>query len=196
MESQSSISLLSKNPIPADLITWQRSQDSISEGFERKNPFESSKHWASKPARHGILGFLPTVAVLVMTLGFAGLILGVLLGRQCSQIQGGHGIMAAIRAGYFVTSEEQSGGTSSSGHLRVLTLSALTVSVKPPGSVTVSDGTLQSHLISDTSSILMTLIAYRIGASWLRWSKSLDLADVPQNPTPRQYVLLRPHESV
>lgn len=141
MESQSSISLLSKNCIPADLITWQRSQDSISEGFEGKKTSASSKEWASKPARHGILGFLPTVAVLVMTLGFAGLILGVLLGRQCSQVQGGHGIMAAIRAGYFVTSEEQSGGTSSSGHLRVLTLSALAVGWNTIKSAAVSDST-------------------------------------------------------
>lgn len=81
--------------------------------------------------------------------------------------------MAAIRAGYFITSEEQSIGTNPSGHLRMLTLSALA-----------------SHLISDTSSVLMTLMAHRIEASWLRHSKSLDLLDVFQNSTPRQYGLL------
>ncbi|KAG8895681.1 hypothetical protein FRC01_012250 [Tulasnella sp. 417] len=173
MESQSSISLLSKFPINIDPSTQQDGQGSDPEGFEGKASFGPPKEWTSRPARHGVLGFLPTVIVLVVTLGFAGLILGVLLGRQCPQVQGGHGILAAIRVGDFVTSEEDAGGASSSGHLRVLTLSALA-----------------SHLISDTSSILMTLVAYRVGASWLRHSKTPGLANVSQNPTPRQYGLL------
>ncbi|KIO22028.1 hypothetical protein M407DRAFT_10108 [Tulasnella calospora MUT 4182] len=71
MESQSSISLLSKIPISVDFDAQQHGQGSISEGFKEKPAFASSKEWGSKSAKHGALGFLPTFAVLAMTLGRA-----------------------------------------------------------------------------------------------------------------------------
>ncbi|KIO26084.1 hypothetical protein M407DRAFT_24642 [Tulasnella calospora MUT 4182] len=84
-----------------------------------------------------LLGFLPTVFVLFITLGFAFLIMGWLLVRQYEPIQGGTGLSAAVRNGSFIVYE---GGAPAAGqkgtvNLRVLTFSALV-----------------SHLISDTSS--------------------------------------------
>ncbi|KIO20579.1 hypothetical protein M407DRAFT_29784, partial [Tulasnella calospora MUT 4182] len=49
---------------------------------------------------------------------------------------------------------------------------------------------LVSHLISDTSSVLMTLVAYRAGSQWLQNSRAEDLMAIMQNPTPLQYGLL------
>lgn len=133
-----------------------------------------ARRWFSKPSKHRLVGFLPTVIVLVITLGFVGLILGFLLSMQYVPAQGGRGFLAAVRHGSFVLDEEEwSGDMSSGGHLRVLVLSALA-----------------SHLISDTSSILMTLVAYRVGAQWLSVSQGGDSTEIAQNPTPLQYGLL------
>ncbi|KAG8946169.1 hypothetical protein FRC04_012024 [Tulasnella sp. 424] len=125
--------------------------------------------------RHRLLGFLPTAFVLLITLGFACLILRWLLARQYEPIQGGKGITAAVRNGFFIVYE---GGAPEAGqkatvNLRVLTFSALV-----------------SHLISDTSSVLMTLVAYRAGSQWLQNSRASDLMAILQNPTPLQYGLL------
>ncbi|KAG9020229.1 hypothetical protein FS837_008419, partial [Tulasnella sp. UAMH 9824] len=127
-----------------------------------------ARRWASKPSKHRLVGFLPTAIVLIITLGFVALILGFLLRMQYVPVQGGRGLSAAVKHGSFALDEEEwSDDTSSGGHLRVLILSALA-----------------SHLISDTSSILMTLVAYRVGAQWLRVSKEGDTTGIAQNPTP------------
>lgn len=143
----------------------------LEEKSGRKVPI---RRWSSKPSKHRLVGFLPTAVVLIITLGFVVLILGFLLRRQYVPVQGGRGFSAAVKHGSFVLDEEEwSDDTSSGGHLRVLVLSALA-----------------SHLISDTSSILMTLVAYRVGAQWLRVSKEADSTGIAQNPTPLQYGLL------
>ncbi|KIO17357.1 hypothetical protein M407DRAFT_32973, partial [Tulasnella calospora MUT 4182] len=136
---------------------------------------EAELHIADANARHRLLGFLPTVFVLFISMGFAVLILGCLLARQYEPIQGGNGLAAAVRNGSFIVYE---GGAPAAGqkatvNLRVLTFSALV-----------------SHLISDTSSILMTLVAYRAGSQWLQNSREGDLLAVMRNPTPLQYGLL------
>ncbi|KAG9009290.1 hypothetical protein FRB90_008434 [Tulasnella sp. 427] len=132
------------------------------------------RRWSSKPSKHRLVGFLPTVVVLIITLGFVGLILGFLLSMQYVPAQGGKGFSAAVKHGSFVIDEEEwSDDKSSGGHLRVLVLSALA-----------------SHLISDTSSILMTLVAYRVGAQWLSVSQEGEGAGIAQNPTPLQFGLL------
>ncbi|KAG8912712.1 hypothetical protein FRC00_003958 [Tulasnella sp. 408] len=125
--------------------------------------------WSSRPSKHRLVGFLPTIIVLMITLGFVVIIVGFLLGMQYAPGQGGQGFSAAIKHGYFVLNENKWNHSSSSsgGHLWVLVLSALA-----------------SHLISDTSSILMTLIAYRIGAQWL--AASGGDSGITESPTPEQ----------
>ncbi|KAG8899544.1 hypothetical protein FRC00_001305 [Tulasnella sp. 408] len=131
-------------------------------------------HIADANARHRLLGFLPTVFVLFITLGFAFLILGWLLARQYEPIQNGKGLAAAVRNGSFIVYE---GGAPAAGQKATVNLRVLTFSA------------LLSHLISDTSSILMTLVAYRAGSQWLQNSRASDLLAIMQNPTPLQLLV-------
>ncbi|KAG8912784.1 hypothetical protein FRC01_004898 [Tulasnella sp. 417] len=130
----------------------------------------SEPRWSSRPSKHRLVGFLPTVAVLVTTLGFVIIIASFLLGTQYGPAQGGRGFSAAIKHGYFVLKEDWWNREPSSpgGHLALLVLSAFA-----------------SHLISDTSSVLMALIAYRIGARWLAASR--EDSRIAECPTPEQY---------
>ncbi|KAG8973260.1 hypothetical protein FRC05_008974 [Tulasnella sp. 425] len=133
------------------------------------------RRWSSTSGRHRLVGFLPTAIVVITTLGFVVIIVGFLLGTQYVPEQGGRGFHAAIHHKSFVLNEDKwTRGKSGSegGHLRVLVISALA-----------------SHLISDTSSILMTLIAYRIGAQWLRVSREGE-SGIAKSPTAFQYGLI------
>ncbi|KAG8903711.1 hypothetical protein FRC01_009024 [Tulasnella sp. 417] len=136
---------------------------------------ESDLRITNPNPRRRLLGFLPTGFVLVVTLGFTFLILGWLLARQYEPVQGGKGLGAAIRNGSFIVYE---GGAPAAGekapvNLRVSTFSAFV-----------------SHLISDTSSVLMKLVASQTQSQWLRNSRAEDLMAIMQNPTPLQYGLL------
>ncbi|KAG8908457.1 hypothetical protein FRC01_007368 [Tulasnella sp. 417] len=146
-----------------------------SDGNHKSSISESELRITDGSPRGKLLGFVPTVFVLFITLGFAFLIMGWLLTRQYEPIQGGTGLGAAVRNGSFIVYE---GGAPEAGqkatvNLRVLTFSALV-----------------SHLISDTSSVLMTLVAYRAGSQWLHNSGAEDRMAIMQNPTPLQYGLL------
>ncbi|KAG8928020.1 hypothetical protein FRC01_006575 [Tulasnella sp. 417] len=142
---------------------------SVSSAFEEKIALAPTRQWTTQAAKPGLLGLLPTAAVLFMTLGFVALILGVLLSFQCEETQGGRGILVALRAGYFETVEGRA-----KSHFWVLTISSFA-----------------SHLISDTSSIVMTLVAYRVGAEWLQVSyQSGSNTACAETPSPRQYGLL------
>ncbi|KAG8914339.1 hypothetical protein FRC01_004118 [Tulasnella sp. 417] len=145
------------------------------DGNQKSNISESELRITDSKQRAKLLGFLPTLFVLLISLGFAFLILGWLLVRQYEPIQGGSGLGAAVRNGSFIVYE---GGAPAAGqkatvNLRVLTFSALV-----------------SHLISDTSSVLMTLVVYRAGSHWLRYSRTENGMAILQNPTPLQYGLL------
>ncbi|KAG8945032.1 hypothetical protein FRC04_001288 [Tulasnella sp. 424] len=90
-----------------------------------------------------VLGFVPAIFVVLVTLGLATLIVGWLLAFQHGPAQGGIGLGPAFRNGSFVLYEgERKSHTDNRGgsHLRVLTWSSW-----------------GSHIISDTSSVLMTL---------------------------------------
>ncbi|KAG8912002.1 hypothetical protein FRC01_005354 [Tulasnella sp. 417] len=157
---------------PAAVAPTERPDDG---GNHKSNINESELQMADGNRQGKLLGFLPTLFVLLISLGFAFMIMGWLLARQYEPIQGGTGLGAAVRNGSFIVYE---GGAPATGqkvsvNLRVLTFSALA-----------------SHLISDTSSVLMTLVAYRAGSQWLRSSRTESGIAIMQNPTPLQYGLL------
>ncbi|KAG8943891.1 hypothetical protein FRC04_002432 [Tulasnella sp. 424] len=121
----------------------------------------------------GVVGLLSTICVFFVTGGTATLILGWLWAFH-DPVEGAGGVLSALRNGSFAIKEPS--GTenlfSSQTHtetLRILMFSALA-----------------SHLVSVTSTILVTLLAYRAATQWLRASEDPD--DV--NLTPIQYGLL------
>ncbi|KAG8907912.1 hypothetical protein FRC01_007541 [Tulasnella sp. 417] len=157
------------------LVTVAPTEPPDNDGNHKSNINESEVRMTDGSPRGKFLGFLPTLFVLLISLGFAFMIMGWLLLRQYEPIQGGTGLGAAVRNGSFIVYE---GGAPATGqkvavNLRVLTFSALA-----------------SHLISDTSSVLMTLVAYRAGSQWLRSSRTESGMAIMQNPTPLQYGLL------
>ncbi|KAG9021073.1 hypothetical protein FS837_007591, partial [Tulasnella sp. UAMH 9824] len=130
--------------------------------------------WSSRPSKHRLIGFLPTIIVMAITLGFVALMLGFILGTYYVPKGEKRGFGAALSRGHFSLDEERwthYRSSSGKGHLGLLILSSLA-----------------SHLITDTSSILMTLIAYRVGAQWLAASREDD--SIAQRPTPLQYGLM------
>ncbi|KAG8928021.1 hypothetical protein FRC01_006576 [Tulasnella sp. 417] len=129
--------------------------------------------WTTRPAKHRLLGLLPTAAVIVTTLGFVALILGVLLGYQCKETQRGRGIMPAIRDGYFYVVEGHNQSDDSRSHLWVLTISGVA-----------------NQIISGATSVVIALVAYRVGAEWLRLSRCQSSSSAAETPTPAQYGLL------
>lgn len=173
------------NKDSSTLNYMDRPQNSPSTDTDEKAPAQSSeRRWFSRPREHRLLGFMPTAIVLTITLVFVTTIVVFLLGTQYAPVQGGRGFKAAIDHKSFVLNEDKwRTGSSSGGHLRVLTLSALAVCglLSQLGEATNRDF-VQSHLISDTSSILMTLIAYRVGAQWLRVSRAGE-SQIAENPT-------------
>lgn len=96
----------------------------------RLSPTESGLLLRDTNPRCRLLGFVPTVLVVIITLGSASLILSWLLARQYVPAQGGKGLNAAIHNGSFIVYEGQppAAGENVTGNLRVLTFSALVVS--------------------------------------------------------------------
>ncbi|KIO25539.1 hypothetical protein M407DRAFT_25137 [Tulasnella calospora MUT 4182] len=129
-----------------------------------------------KSGRHfEIVGLVSTFSVFVVTAGTATLILGWLYAFHDSVAAGG-GIMSAVRNGTFVI-KEPSGPASKeslSSQTHTQTLQILMFSA------------LASHLVSLTSTILVTLLAYRSATQWLNASDNPENA----NLTPIQYGLL------
>ncbi|KIO27243.1 hypothetical protein M407DRAFT_23551 [Tulasnella calospora MUT 4182] len=129
-----------------------------------------------KSGRHfEIVGLISTFSVFVITAGTATLILGWLY-KFHDPVAVGGGIMSAVRNGTFVI-KETSGRTSTeslSSRTHTETLRILTYSA------------LASHLVSLTSTILVTLLAYRSAAQWLSASDNPEHANI----TPIQYGLL------
>ncbi|KAG8897587.1 hypothetical protein FRC00_004060, partial [Tulasnella sp. 408] len=116
--------------------------------------------------RLGLIGTVPTFFVLLISFGFATLIVAWVLTHQDDDPEsGGLGIAAAIRNGSFVLNEGKQSEVQAHPHvsLRVLMFSAFA-----------------SHLISVTSAFLMTVVAYRAAAQWLSSSETCTLS----NPTP------------
>ncbi|KIO32778.1 hypothetical protein M407DRAFT_18241 [Tulasnella calospora MUT 4182] len=117
-----------------------------------------------KSGRHfEVVGLISTFAVFVITGGTATLMLGWLYAFH-DPIAAGGGIMSAFRNGSFVIKEPSSLANEESlpsqAHtetLRILTFSSLA-----------------SHLVSLTSTILVTLLAYRSATQWLRASEGPD----------------------
>ncbi|KIO24955.1 hypothetical protein M407DRAFT_25704 [Tulasnella calospora MUT 4182] len=129
-----------------------------------------------KSGRHfEIVGLISTFSVFVITAGTATVLLGWLYAFH-DPVAAGGGIMSAVRNGTFIikepsgpTSEESLSSQTHSQTLRILTFSALA-----------------SHLVSLTSTILVTLLAYRSATQWLNASENPEDA----NLTPIQYGLL------
>ncbi|KAG8903437.1 hypothetical protein FRC01_009200 [Tulasnella sp. 417] len=122
--------------------------------------------------RLGLIGTVPTFFVLLISFGFATLIVVWARTHQDGDPEsGGLGIAAAVRNGSFVLNEGKRSASDANPHvsLRVLMFSALA-----------------SHLISVTSAFLMTVVAYRAAAQWLSSSETC----THSNPTPLQYGLL------
>ncbi|KAG8912649.1 hypothetical protein FRC01_004969 [Tulasnella sp. 417] len=161
--------VLNSNYLPVD---GPRGTSSRTNTDDKAVPQSPLPQWSSRPGKHSLVGFLPTIIVLVITLGFVALIVGFILGTHYVPRQEKRGFGATFARGYFYLDEEKwTRRKSSEGHLGLLILSSLA-----------------SHLITDTSSILMTLIAYRVGAQWLNASQ--ENGSVAQNPTPLQYGLM------
>ncbi|KAG8992511.1 hypothetical protein FRB90_000993, partial [Tulasnella sp. 427] len=124
-------------------------------------------------SRRRLVGSIPALFILLVTLGLVALIVGWLLACQYVPAQGGSGFGPAFRNGSFVLYEGRRksdvAGRKGGTHLRVLTWSSWA-----------------SHIISDTGSVLMTLVAYRVASQWLQHSHS----NLLQTPTPLQYGLL------
>ncbi|KIO33545.1 hypothetical protein M407DRAFT_17499 [Tulasnella calospora MUT 4182] len=117
----------------------------------------------------GVVGLLSTLCVFLVTGGTATLILGWLYAFRDSEFVEG-GTASVLRNGTFAIRE--SSGSDEETHsetLRILMFSALA-----------------SHLVSVTSTVLVTLLAYRTAAQWLRASEDPD--DI--NLTPIQHGLL------
>ncbi|KAG9049001.1 hypothetical protein FS837_011475 [Tulasnella sp. UAMH 9824] len=148
-------------------------QTAVSSTFQEKIALGPSRVWITRPARPRWSGLIPAAAVIITTIGFVAAILGVLFGKQCHETQGGSGIRPVIRAGIFYTSENHEQSPDSQNHLWVLTISGLA-----------------SQFISVTSSIIMALVAYRVGAEWLRLSRRPSDSSIPETPSPAQYGLL------
>ncbi|KIO25545.1 hypothetical protein M407DRAFT_25143, partial [Tulasnella calospora MUT 4182] len=129
-----------------------------------------------KSGRHfEIVGLISTFSVFVITAGTATLIVGWLY-KFHDPVTAGGGIMSAVGNGTFVIKETSGRASteplSSQTHtetLRILTFSALA-----------------SHVVSLTSAILVTLLAYRSATQWLNASDNPEHA----NLTPIQYGLL------
>ncbi|KAG9041829.1 hypothetical protein FS837_011693 [Tulasnella sp. UAMH 9824] len=173
---------MSKDPSLPIHLSRVATQSSISESDCSDQSTQSSQ--AKRPqlelrrsGRHfGIVGLISTLVVFIITAGIATLMLGWLYAFH-DPVAAGGGFMAAIRNGSFVinepsgsaTDEESTSTQTQTETLRVLMFSALA-----------------SHLVSVTSTVLVTLLAYRSATQWLRSSEDPDGAKL----TPIQYGLL------
>ncbi|KAG8952512.1 hypothetical protein FRC04_004572 [Tulasnella sp. 424] len=148
-------------------------QTGVSSASDEKIALAPTQEWTTRPTKPRLIGLLPTAALLLMIFGLMALMFRALLGFQCEKTQKGLGILAALRIGFFATIEGEARNLDSRSHLWALTVSSLT-----------------NNLISNTSSIVMTLVAYRIGAEWLRLSDSRTGSNSAETPNPVQYGLL------
>ncbi|KAG8901927.1 hypothetical protein FRC00_003406 [Tulasnella sp. 408] len=166
--------------MPPSFRSTEKDDLSFSDDLQHLNPSSPDGTYHNAPrlkkanssSTRRLLGFIPAIFVLLVTLGLVALIVGWLLAFQHGPAQGGLGFGPAFRNGSFVLFEgERKGDADKRGgsHLRVLTWSSW-----------------GSHIISDTGSVLMTLVGYRVASQWLRNSES----NVLQTPTPLQYGLL------
>ncbi|KIO24632.1 hypothetical protein M407DRAFT_25971 [Tulasnella calospora MUT 4182] len=150
--------------------------DSLISEREPCTPSKPPQLEIRKSERHfEIVGLISTVSVFCITAGTATLILGWLYAFH-DPVAAGGGIMSAIQNGTFIIKEPSGpaseGSLASQTHiqtLRILTFSALA-----------------SHLVSLTSTILVTLLAYRSARQWLHASENPE----DTNLTPIQYGLL------
>ncbi|KAG8928023.1 hypothetical protein FRC01_006578 [Tulasnella sp. 417] len=163
----------SQDSLASTLDPGSEPQTASSLGFDEKVALAPKRHWTTRPAKPSLLGLLPTAAVLLMIVGLITLMLRALLSSQCVETQKGLGLRAALRIGFFATIEGDAKVPDSKSHLWALTVSSLT-----------------NNLISNTSSVVMTLVAYRIGAEWLRLSAPQSQSRATETPNPTQYGLL------
>ncbi|KAG8976644.1 hypothetical protein FRC05_003483 [Tulasnella sp. 425] len=145
----------------------------VSRAFSEKIAPGPTQLWTTRPNRPRLLGLLPAAVVIVTTLGFVAGILGVLLVKQCEETQGGRGIGPAITDGVFYVFEDHNQGDSYKTRLVVVTLS-----------------NVANQVVSTTSSIVMALVAYRVGAEWIRLSRDQSGTNAAETPSPAQYGLL------
>ncbi|KAG9048999.1 hypothetical protein FS837_011473 [Tulasnella sp. UAMH 9824] len=155
----------------AHLSYFPEPQTAIPPPFQEKTALSPNQTWATRPARLRLLDLLPAAAVIITTFGFVVAILSELLVHQCVQTQGGRGILPAIRKGAFYTVEDHK--RSEDSKLWILTIS-----------------NAATQVISGTSAIVMALVAYRVGAEWLRLSKSQSTEGPAETPSPAQYGML------
>ncbi|KAG8956057.1 hypothetical protein FRC00_005174, partial [Tulasnella sp. 408] len=146
-------------------------QTAVPPPFEEKTTLAPTQTWATRPARPRLFGLLPAAVVIITTFGFVVVILTILLYYQCEETQGGRGILPAIRKGAFYTVETHK--RSKDSKLLILTIS-----------------TAANQVVSGTSAIVMALVAYRVGAEWLRLSKSPNSQSPAETPSPAQYGML------
>ncbi|KAG9046225.1 hypothetical protein FS837_004823 [Tulasnella sp. UAMH 9824] len=146
--------------------------DSLTSEPEPTTPPKRPELEIHKSGRHcEIIGLISTFLVFAISTGTATLIVVWLYAFHDSVAAGG-GVMSAVRNGTFVIRESSGPAIEesvSSQTLRILTFSALA-----------------SQLVSVTSAILVTLLAYRSANQWLQASESPDNV----NLTPIQYGLL------
>ncbi|KIO24934.1 hypothetical protein M407DRAFT_25684 [Tulasnella calospora MUT 4182] len=157
----------------------QKPSEHLPRALSQPEPCTPSKPPRLEIRRSGrhfeIIGLISTFSVFVITAGTATLILGWLYVHHDPVAEGG-GIMSAIWNGTFIikepsgqASEDPLSSQTHSQTLRILTFSALA-----------------SHLVSLTSTILVTLLAYRSATQWLHSSENPE----DENLTPIQYGLL------
>ncbi|KAG9046228.1 hypothetical protein FS837_004826 [Tulasnella sp. UAMH 9824] len=120
--------------------------------------------------RFEIVGLVSTVFVVAISSGTATLILGWLYALH-DPVAAGGGIMSAVRNGTFVIRESSGLAIEQSMSGQGQTLWILTFSA------------LASHLVSLTSTILVSLLAYRSANQWLLASENPD--DVNLTPIQR-----------
>ncbi|KAG8936103.1 hypothetical protein FRC00_009753 [Tulasnella sp. 408] len=135
--------------------------------------------WSSRPSKHRLVGFIPTIIVLMITLGFVVIIVGFLLGMQYAPGQGGQGFSAAIKHGYFVLNENKYGML-----LRLMGSSSITA---------IGDGCLYAAR-SRTRPRLPRLFKQALSMSITIWvlARLVGLADLWLHTTSKAIPILQP----
>lgn len=100
----------------------------LSSAFPEKIALVPTQRWTTRPNKPRLLGLLPTALVIIVTLGFVAVILGLLLGYQCIETQGGRGIWPALKDGVFYTVEHHHQPPGAKNRLLILTITGVAVS--------------------------------------------------------------------
>lgn len=155
----------------------------MEESYSARTSAEESSHTLLPPEEHaeaasptlsrteskrvGWFGLLPAAFVFIISLGLGSTLLFWLLAHQVHSLQ--DGFLAAIRNGTFYV-DEGSKKTADGDPVSLmwgLTFSSTAVSPERSSRVPADlRSPCQSHLISITSSFLMTLVAFRIAGEW------------------------------